>query len=201
MNDKAPPTARLAGLARHLALDHNPLRRHTDRLQTCIMAGLLAAFLAGAPLLTVAAGGWAHAGDLREQRAERSWHQVPAVLLQAAPPQAAFRHWSSVTDWVRARWTPPGGRARVGEVPVPPGSPAGSTVLVWADRAGPVAGSPLTRDENTARVIATGMLALAFLAVLVLGLAQAAWRLLDRRRLAAWEAAWSSTGPQWTQRR
>ena len=74
MNDKAPPTARLAGLARHLALDHNPLRRHTDRFQTSIMAGLLAAFLAGAPLLTVA-GGWAHAGDLREQRAEQSWHK------------------------------------------------------------------------------------------------------------------------------
>lgn len=92
MNDKAPPTARLAGLVHHLALDHNPLRRHTDRLQTCIMAGLLA----GAPLLTVAAGGWAHAGDLREQRAERSWHHVPAVPLQAAPPLAAFRHWSSV---------------------------------------------------------------------------------------------------------
>jgi len=40
--------ARRAGLARHLALDHNPLRRRADRLETCIMAGLLAAFLAGA---------------------------------------------------------------------------------------------------------------------------------------------------------
>jgi hypothetical protein len=44
MNHKAPPTARRAGLARHLALDHNPLRRRADRLETCIMAGLLAAF-------------------------------------------------------------------------------------------------------------------------------------------------------------
>ncbi len=40
MNDKAPPTARQAGLARHLTLDHNPVRRHVDRLETCITAGL-----------------------------------------------------------------------------------------------------------------------------------------------------------------
>ena len=92
MNHKAPPTARRAGLARHLVLDHNPLRRRADRLETCIMAGLLAAFLAGAPLIAVVAGGWAHAAGLRQQRAQRSWHQVPAVLLQAAPRQAAFRH-------------------------------------------------------------------------------------------------------------
>ena len=49
MNDKAPLMARRAGLARHLALEHNPLRRRADRLQTFIMAGLLAAFLAGRP--------------------------------------------------------------------------------------------------------------------------------------------------------
>ena len=198
MNDKAPPIGRRAGLTRHLTLDHNPLRRRTDKLETCIMAGLLAAFLAGAPLILIAAGSWAHAGDLREQRAEQSWHQVPAVLLQPAPREAAFRHWSSVTYWVRARWTPPGRPARTGEVPAPPGSRAGSRVLVWADRSGPVAGVPLARDQITARVIAAGILALAFLAAVVLGLARAARRLLDRRRLAAWEAAWTSIGPQWT---
>ena len=166
--------ARRAGFSRHLALDHNPLRRRTDRLETCITAGLLAAFLAGAPLIAAAAVGWAHAWDLRQQRAQRSWHQVPALLLQAAPRHAAFRHTSSSIAWVRARCTPPGGRARAGEVPAPPGSRAGSRLLVWADRSGPVAGSPLTRDVITARAIAAGMLALAFLAIVLLGLARSA---------------------------
>ena len=146
MNNRAPFTARRAGLARRLALDHNPLRRHADRLETWIMAGLLAAFLAGAPLVAVAAGSWAHAGDLRQQRAQRSWYQVSAVLLQTAPPQSAFRHTSPPAVSVRARWTSPGGRARLGMVPVPPGSRAGSRLLVWADRSGPVAGTPLTGD-------------------------------------------------------
>src|SRR5216684_6308746 len=105
MNDKAPLMARRAGLARHLALDHNPLRRRADRLETCIMAGLLAAFLAGAPLVAVTAGSWAHARNLRQQRAQASWHQAPAVLLQAVPRQAAFRHWSASAAWVQASWT------------------------------------------------------------------------------------------------
>ncbi len=141
MNHKAPPTARRAALARHLALDHNPLRRRAGRLQTCIMAGLLAAFLAGAPLAAAATGSWAHAGGLRQQHAQQSWYQVPAVLVQAAPGQTAFRHTSSLTVWVRARWTLAGGHARVGEVPAPPGSQAGSRLLVWADRSGPSSAS------------------------------------------------------------
>jgi hypothetical protein len=74
MNHKAPPTVRRARLARHLALDHNPLRRRADRLETCFMAGLLAAFLAGAPAVAVASGSWAHAGNLRQQFAQQSWH-------------------------------------------------------------------------------------------------------------------------------
>jgi hypothetical protein len=201
MSDKAPPTARRAGLARHLALDDNPLRRRIDRLETCIMAGLLAAFLAGAPLVAIAAGSWAHAGDLREQHAQRYWHQVPAVLLQAAPRPTTFRHRSSWTAWVRARWTPPGRQARVGEIPAPPGSRAGSRQLVWADRAGPVAGVPLTHDEITARMIAVEMLAPVGLAIVVIGLARVARWLLDRRRLVAWEVAWTSIGPGWTRRR
>jgi hypothetical protein len=94
----------------------------------------------------------------------------------------------------------PGGRPRIGEVPVPPGSRARSRLLVWADRSGPQAGGPLTSDVITARVIAAVMLAVAGLALALHGLARAARRLLDRRRLVAWEAAWTTIGPQWTQR-
>src|SRR5260221_12168132 len=105
MNHKAPPTARRAGLARRLALDHNPLRRRADRLETCIMAGLLAAFLAGAPLVAVAAGSWAHAGNLRQQHPPRPWHQVPAGPLHAPPRQPAFKATAPLTVWGPARWT------------------------------------------------------------------------------------------------
>jgi len=186
-----------AGMARRLGLDRNPLRRRTDRLQACIMAGLLAAFLTGAPLIALAAGGWVHTAGLREQREQRSWHQVPAVLLQTAP-RAAFRHWSPGAR-VQAWWTPPGGRRQTGTVPAPPGARAGSTVHVWADRSGPVAGTPLTGDEITARAITAATLAVACLAIVMAAVGRAARGLLDRRRLAAWEADWTSTGPHWMQ--
>ena len=43
-----------------------------------------------------------------------------------------------------------------------------------------------------------GALALAVLAVFLAGLALLGRRVLDRRRLAGWEAAWLSVGPQWS---
>ena len=195
MKDKAPSMARRAGLACQLGLDRNPLRRRTDWLESCIMAGLLAVFLAGAPLTAIAAGSWAHNAGLHEQRAQRSWHQVAVVLLHAAPRQAAFRHLSPPAE-VRARWTQPGGRIRAGEVPAPPGSRAGSGVQVWAGRSGPVAGVPLTSDEITVRAIMAGILAPAGLVIVVIGLERAARWLLNRQRLAAWEDAWSRADPQ-----
>src|SRR6266566_4740834 len=103
MNDKVPPAARRAGFASQLGLDRNPLRRRTDWLESAIVAGLLAVFLAGAPLAAIGATGWTHSAGLREQRAQRSWRQVSMVLLQAAPRQAVFRHWSPPAR-VRARW-------------------------------------------------------------------------------------------------
>ena len=187
-----------AGMARRLGLDRNPLRRRTDRLQACIMAGLLAAFLTGAPLIALAAGGWVHTAGLREQREQRSWHQVPVVLLQTAPRHDAFWHWSP-GEPVQAWWTPPGGRRHTGTVPAPPGARAGSTVHVWADRSGPVAGTPLTGDEITARAITAATLAVACLAIVMAAVGRVARGLLDRRRLAAWEADWTSTGPHWMQ--
>lgn len=46
-------------LARRLGLDGNPLRRRTDKIAVSLAALLLAVFLIGAPLLSMAAIGWA----------------------------------------------------------------------------------------------------------------------------------------------
>src|SRR5260221_14098810 len=106
MNHKAPPTARRAGLARHLALDHNPLRRRADRLETCIMAGLLAAFLAGAPVVAGAAGRRAPARNPRPHRAQRPGPPVPPGLPHPAPPPPGVRPTAPPTRWGRARGAP-----------------------------------------------------------------------------------------------
>jgi hypothetical protein len=57
-------------------------------------------------------------------------------------------------------------------------------------------GSTARTDEVLAAMMTLAAMALALLFVLRL-----ARILLSRRRLAAWEAAWSRTGPQWSKRR
>jgi hypothetical protein len=57
-------------LARRLGLDGNPLRRRVDKIAACLAALLMAVFLIGAPMLSMAAARWvghaATAGQRRE---------------------------------------------------------------------------------------------------------------------------------------
>jgi hypothetical protein len=187
-------------LARKLGLDHNPLRRRTDRIAACLAAGLLAAFLVGAPLLSIAAGHFAGRLATAEQRAERSWHLVSAVLLRGAPAPPAFGAALYGGTWVPARWTAPDGRARTGEIDVLSGLAKGQKVGMWVNEAGVPAGPPLTHRAVVARTIigaAVAPIALGIVLAFVAGVGR--W-VFDRRRLARWDSAWASVGPQWTKR-
>ena len=193
-------TGRLTRLARRLWMGRNPLRRRTDRIEAWITAGLLAAFLAGAPISSVAVGQWVQHGGLLEQRAQQSWHQVPAVLLKAAPVQRTIYLRASLNTevLVPARWTGPGGRHLTGKVPVAPGTLAGRTLRVWVSRSGQPTGSPLPHSELVRRVFGAEVLAPEGLAVLLLGVGGLIRWLMDRRRLAAWGTGWAHIGPRWT---
>jgi hypothetical protein len=181
-------------LARRLGLDRNPLRRRTDKIGACVAILLLAGFLIGAPLLSVAAAGWATRAGASGQRAERSWRQVSASLVR--PPVISVGGVSGYS-WVPARWTAPDGRARTGEIPVSTALAADHTIRLWVDAAGSPTGPPHHRsvvaDEAAASAVATGALG-----IVLLGLAWACRRPLDRRRLTDWEAGWAAVGPQWT---
>ena len=78
MNDKQKRAAKGEELARPAGLDRNPRRRCTGLLERAITAGLLALFLAGAPLLAFGAADWADRAGLSEQRAQLSWHSAVA---------------------------------------------------------------------------------------------------------------------------
>jgi hypothetical protein len=67
---------------------------------------------------------------------------------------------------------------------------------VWAGARGEGTRLSARTGEVLAAVMTLAAMALALLAVLRLALA-----LLSRRRLAAWETAWSRVGPQWSKRR
>ena len=188
---------RAARLARRLGLDRNPLRRRTDKVAACLAAVLIAVFLAGAPVLAAVAVVWAGRAAAAEQWAARSWRPVPAVLEQAAVPPAMEL---SGRSWVRARWTAPDGRARAGEISVNGALPAGRTVLLWVDAAGFPTGPPPSRRVVLAREDTAAVVAIGALGIVLLCLACAGRWVLDRRRLAEWEAGWAAVGPQWTRR-
>jgi hypothetical protein len=67
---------------------------------------------------------------------------------------------------------------------------------VWAGAPGEGVGPSARTGEVLAAVMTLAAMALALLAALRLALA-----LLTRRRLTAWETAWSRVGPQWSKRR
>src|SRR5262249_9006999 len=164
--------------------DRNPLRRRCDRAEAALVTVLVAVFVAGAPLLALAAGRWAHDSGPRPGHARLAgWHQVPAVLRTATIQRFAP---SPAPAW--AQWTAPGGVAHTGRVLAPAGLAAGAVVPVWVDAAGRLASPPSLPGPHDSRAPAEGMVAVLLLAELLCGAGLAAHGVVDRRRLAAWDA-------------
>jgi hypothetical protein len=194
--ERMAPRRRRVGV---LSLGSNPLRRSVDRVEAGIFAGLLVAFLIGAPLLAVAAGWWAHGAAAAEQRAQRSVHLVTAVLLQDVPDIVA-----DTGAWdagALARWPAPDGKSRVGLVLDVGGTKAGSRLQIWVDGSGRQTDPPMTRRDVESRVITAAALASAALAITLLAGAICLRWLLNRRRLAGWGMAWADVGPRWARGR
>ena len=189
-----PRVTRRGRLWRGLWPGRNPLGRACDRVEAAFAAGLLGAFLIAAPLLALFAGQWAYGTSVRAQRAALATrHLVPATVLAGAPAQTIY-----CCATVRVRWTAPDGTRRTGWVPAPADAWAGSNVRVWVDRSGRRTGPPLTDSQVANRVILAAVAAPTALAIAFLGAGVLAHWVLDRRRLAAWEAEWRVTGPRWT---
>jgi len=184
-------------LVRRFALDRNPLRRRSDRIEAWILLVLTVAFV---PLTTVTAVGASHWADQSVSRelAGQGLRRVSAVLLQAAPATDPAADGSALV-LVRARWSVDGA-THLGDIAAVPGTARGTTVQIWTTKKGNVATPPLTSAQIDARVVAGIVLAPAVVAL-------AFWLLfcllrwpMNRHRLASWAASWTSVGPRWTQR-
>jgi hypothetical protein len=194
-------TATWTRVRRRLGFDHNQLRRRSDMIEAWILPAAIALFLALCPLLVGGASAWVHDEYVAAQQAERSWHRVTAVLLQAVPgPLMSDNGANTWVTWTPARWTE-NGSTHVGQVPADAGSIAGSTVSVWLDRAGNVEVPPLASGQVRDRVALAAVIVITAFAAFLSTLALIGRRLLDRRRLASWGTAWLSVGPQWSRPR
>jgi hypothetical protein len=186
---------------RRMRPDRNPLRRRWDRVEAFIFGGLLVAAAAGAPVAAVTGGHWAHASAQQAAAAERlASHQVRAVLL-AVPGTSPSGYSVTATVAAQARWTAPAGTTRTGEIPVPADSFRGEFYTIWTDTAGDLTHAPMTAaqvaDEGT-----FGMVVGVLLTLVTVGVVAGFTRLVvNRRRIAGWDADWAVTAPMWTRQR
>jgi hypothetical protein len=195
---RRPRSTALSRLLRGGRPDRNPLRRGSDRAETAMVGVLLAAFLAGAPFAAHAAASWTSAASAREAQAQQAAvHQVQATLLQAATPWSVTFGGSEA----EARWRAPDGQVRTDQLIVTAGATAGSTVPVWTNQAGQLTDPPLEHSQVVGRADMSEALAVAVVAAVLILVGWLGRRALDRRRLAAWDADWLATGPQWTPKR
>lgn len=200
---KPRPYESLARLVRSLGFDRNPLRRGTDRVEGALRLVMIIVVVAVVPATAVAAGRWTEHHVLHQAQAQQAAdHQVTAVLLRDAPATGTPDPYTSVqTAWVPARWQPPGQPYRTGEVLAVAGARKGNTVRTWIDRSGVVTDPPLNHRVIAGDVWMAVTATLLVSGLLLLGAAGLARRMLDRRRLSAWEAEWRTSGPLWSRHR
>jgi hypothetical protein len=198
MNVKARGATRLMPrLVRWLA-GRNALRRPVDRIEGAVLVALSAAFLVAVAVASILG---AHT-YLSQRAASVGLRPAVAVLIQAGP----FYGSPAYPGQAKARWSDPGFGEQSGVLttvttPGIIGAAAGARVRVWLDRSGQPVVPPGGQVVMIVNALAVGAAVVggAGMAFLV---SYALCRLaLDRRRLAAWESAWSLTGPRWTTRR
>ncbi len=197
------PVTRLARCACRLGFDRNPLRRRTDRIEAVIRLATVILLLVTVPIAAIVAGREADQLTLRQAHAQQAAeHEVTAVLLQRAQATGGPDPYTSVQlTYVLARRQPPGQPPRAGQVLAPAGAPAGSTVAVWIDASGAIASPPPDHREIAGDVCVAAIIASMVAILLLLESNALARRVLDRRRLNAWDAEWRATGPLWSGRR
>ena len=195
VNEPGAPR-RMSRLVRWLA-GRNALRRPVDRIEGAVLVAFSAAFLVA---IVVASILGAHT-YLSQRAASVGLRPAAAVLIQAGPLYGSMAQ----VGKAEARWRGPGGGEQSGVLttattPGIVGATAGARIAVWLDRAGQPVTPPGGQVTMIINALAVGA-AVAGGAGITLLISYALCRLaLDRRRLAAWESAWSLTGPRWTTR-
>jgi hypothetical protein len=187
----------LSRLVRGLWPDRNPVRRATDRTETAIVAGLIATFLVGAPIAALTAGHFAGAAGLRAEQMAR--YKVQATLLRNAPPPI-YSPYGQIVLPTLARWAAPDGSSRIGLVNAESAAHAGTEVTIWTSESGRLIGPPPPRNQVTMRAALMAAAAVVILGAGLLLSGLVAMAAVNRRRLAAWDAAWQRSGPRWTSR-
>jgi hypothetical protein len=188
----------MSRLARWLA-GRNTLRRPVDRIEGTILVALTAAFLAA-----LAAASVLGVHTYQSQRATSAdLRPVVATLTQAAP---SYYESLAQRGQAEARWRDPGGSEQSGvvtgsTVPGILGVAPGARITIWLNRSDQPVAPPGGQAAMIVNAVAPATAVVGGAGMTLLVCYWLCRFVLDRRRLAAWESAWSLTGPRWTTRR
>ena len=179
------------------------MRRTTDRIQALLRAVLLALLVIGGPIATAYASHAVYTSTARTARTQAmTWHRVPALILRTRPVATLWQRPDTTgAATLSVRWTTPQGASRTGEITGRADAAPGSLTAVWIDKAGQLTAPPLSRTDVVDRVIEAVAVIATALILLLSAISWAASAVLDRYRLARWEAEWLAVEPQWTGRR
>jgi len=180
----------------------NELRRTSDRVEALVTFVLVMTGLMAGPLITW----WVALQAYEEDQRAGAWDRqhrfaVVAVLLEDAASASAAATDAPEAPTVPARitWAGPDGVPRTGILPVAAGLGAGSGVPIWVDEHGAVVAPPVRRNP-VMRAVVVAMLIAGGVTVAIARVHRVVVRLLDRRRLRAWQAEWLAVEPGWSHR-
>lgn len=194
----ARPTAMWVKLKRRMACDGNPLRRRSDVIAAWLTPVAVLIFIALIPVAATVTSSLSHAQNAAVARQMPTWNVVQGRLLRSAPGPAQTDHGGNLwNEVVPARWTFQG-RQYAGEVPVLAGSRAGDLHKVYLNNSGQVQTPPLNSSQLADRTDTITFIVVGVLAMVVFVLKGIARRILDSRRIAAWESDWLAVGPRWS---
>jgi hypothetical protein len=190
----AGPLRRLA----RLLVGPNKLRRSSDRIEGAVLLLLTTTFLAA-----VVAAPFVGASIYESQReATTHLHPAVAVLSRNGPAETDM----TGDGQVSAYWQAPDGRLRSGiltseTAPSIWGQSVGARVEVWLTESGQPAAPPPAQAALLFSAIVIAFAAACGVGIVLIICYWLCRLLLDRRRLAGWEAGWRLIGPRWTTHR
>jgi hypothetical protein len=189
---------RMSRLVRWLA-GRNTLRRPVDRIEGTVLVVLTAAFLVAMAVASVLG-----VRSYQSQRAASAGVR-PVVAVLSQPGPLSYGSLAQLGE-AEARWHDPGGSEQYGVLttvtaPGILGAAAGARIPVWLDRSGQPVAPPGGQVAMIINALAPGTVVAGGAGMTLLVCYGLCRFVLDRRRLAAWESAWSQTGPRWTTRR
>ncbi len=178
--------------------DRNPLRRPVDRIEAMAVLALVAVSLIVTPLIAFGVGRWSWDNGVAIAHAEQtSWHKVSATVLQGVPRPQDDPYGAIYLTRIPVRWIA-AGAPHTGTITTAAGVRTGATLTVWTGPDGQLTDAPLARAQIVHQAFFAGLLAVLGFSLSLGVTAFVIRRILQRRRMAAWDAEWRATGPLWS---